>query len=39
MVRPLLEQDAPFPSGAQLAVDDQEFHIQPMSVINECNFV
>ena len=37
--RPLSGQDAPIPSGAQFAFDDQEFHIQPMSVIKECDFV
>ena len=36
---PLSRQDSPIPSGAQFAVDDQEVLIQPMSVINECDFV
>jgi hypothetical protein len=28
--RPLLGQDAPIPSGAQFAVDDPKFRIQPI---------
>ena len=35
VVRPLLKQNTPIPSGAQFAVDDQEFRIQPMGEFNE----